>query len=145
MFAVAGEGDTIAHAPVGERLRMLALFSLPTATTALALRRERHALTRLIAEIAQTGGVAIELRVLQYGASRRALADALEEADGWDLLHFSGHGELGVLVLERDDGGADVIGTGDLLEFLAPARGRLKLATLSACWSAATTIAETRA
>lgn len=145
VFTVAGEGDSIAHARVGERLRMLALFSVPTAATALALRRERHALTRLIAEIAQTRGVAIELRVLQYGASRQALADALEEADGWDLVHFSGHGERGVLVLERDDGGADVIDTRDLLALLAPARGRLKLATLSACWSAAATIAETRA
>ncbi len=146
---VKGEGDGTApeteHEPVGERLRILALFSLPTQATALALRRERHALTRLISEIAQTRGAAIELRVLQYGASRSALKDALEEADGWDLIHFSGHGERGVLLLEQDDGSNDIITTTELLELLAPARGRLKLATLSACWSAAATIAETRA
>lgn len=145
VFTVTGEGEDIAPEPVGERLRMLALFSLPTQATALALRRERHALTRLISKIAQTRGAAIELRVLQYGASRQALADALEEAEGWDLIHFSGHGERGVLVLETDAGAADVIETRDLLALLAPARGRLKLATLSACLSAAATIAETRA
>lgn len=144
---VKGEGDGTAPEPetVGDRLRMLALFSLPTQATALALRRERHALTRLISEIAQTRGAAIELRVLQYGASRSALKDALEEADGWDLIHFSGHGERGVLLLEQDDGSNDIITTEALLDLLAPARGRLKFATLSACWSAAATIAETRA
>ncbi|SUS05528.1 conserved hypothetical protein [uncultured Defluviicoccus sp.] len=83
--------------------------------------------------------------MLQYGASRGALKDALEEADGWDLIHFSGHGERGVLLLEHDDGSNDIITTEALLDLLAPARGRLKLATLSACWSAAATIAETRA
>ncbi|MBX3516616.1 MAG: CHAT domain-containing protein [Rhodospirillales bacterium] len=145
VFTVTGEGGGIAPEPVGERLRMLALFSLPTQATALALRRERHALTRLISEIAQTRGAAIELRVLQYGASRSALKAALEEADGWDLIHFSGHGERSVLLLEQDDGSNDIITTEALLELLAPARGRLKLATLSACWSAAATIAETRA
>lgn len=145
VFTVAGEGDGIGHAPAEGRLRLLAVFSLPAPATALALRRERYALSRLIEQIAQTRAAAIELRVLQYGASRSALKAALEEAEGWDLIHFSGHGERGVLLLETDDGGADVIETKDLLTLLAPARGRLKLATLSACLSAAATIAETRA
>jgi hypothetical protein len=34
--------------PVGERLRMLAMFTLPTESTALGLRRERYELARLV-------------------------------------------------------------------------------------------------
>ena len=48
---------------VGDTLRMLAVFSLPTDASALGLRRERHALKRLITTIAQTQGKAIELRI----------------------------------------------------------------------------------
>jgi hypothetical protein len=36
----------LAKLPVGERLRMLAVFSLPEGAGALNLRRERHALTQ---------------------------------------------------------------------------------------------------
>ena len=41
---------------------MLAIFSLPTDVSALALRRERYELMRLINQIAQTHNLAIELR-----------------------------------------------------------------------------------
>jgi hypothetical protein len=43
-----GRAAPAEKARVGERLRMLAVFSLPTHTTALALRRERYKLTRLV-------------------------------------------------------------------------------------------------
>ena len=129
--------------PVGNMLRMLAVFSQPTDATALALRRERYELKRLIGRIVQTYGVAIELRVLQYGVTRDILRETLEEGEAWDVMHFSGHGLSANLVLEKSDGTADVIPSEHLERLLRPARGRLKLITLSACLSAAATIEET--
>src|SRR5271166_750274 len=74
--------------PIGERLRILALFSLPPAGSPLNLRRERQMLRALVRRLSMS---AIELRVLQYGVTRDSLRDVLQEEDGWDLLHFSGH------------------------------------------------------
>ncbi|TVZ98013.1 CHAT domain-containing protein [Streptomyces sp. BK340] len=125
--------------PVGEKLRMLAVFSLPEDTTALNLRRERYALARLVNDIAKTNGRAVELRVLQYGATRRRLEAALLEAEGWDVLHMSGHGLPAGLVLEDDTGRRDLIETDDLVDLIGAASDHLKLITLSACESAALT------
>ena len=103
---------------VGERLRMLAVFSLPEGTTALNLRRERYALARLVNDIAAVNDRAVELRVLQYGATRRRLEEALLEEAGWDILHVSGHGLPAGLVLEDETGRRDVIDTGELVELV---------------------------
>jgi len=92
VFAVGGEARGARKQPVERRLRMLAVFSLPSEGTALALRRERYALTRLVRRIASRYGRAIELEVLQYGVTRQRLAASLRDGRGWDLVHFSGHG-----------------------------------------------------
>jgi len=63
-------------------LRILAAFSLPVKLNPVNLRRERYALQRLVRELGQTRGAAVELRVLQYGATRDTLRAALEEAAG---------------------------------------------------------------
>jgi tetratricopeptide (TPR) repeat protein len=143
VFEVAGEAPPVRQRPVGDRLRLLAIFSLPTDVSALALRRERYQFTRLIQRIAQTHGLAIELRILQYGVTRDALQAVLEEGEGWDVIHFSGHGLPASLVLERPDGTRDLVTADDLEALLHPARGHLKLVTLSACLSAAATVEET--
>ncbi len=143
VFEVAGEQPPVRQQPIGNRLRLLAVFSLPTDASALALRRERYALKQLIERIRQTHDLAIELRVLQYGVTRQVLRAVLEEGDGWDLIHFSGHGLPGELALELPDGRADVIPSDQVVKLLRPARGRLKLVMLSACLSAAPTIEET--
>jgi len=127
-----------------EGLRILAIFSLPTDENPLNLRRERYELTKLVRNIAQTRGVALELRVIQYGATRAILQEALHDADGWDVIHFSGHGTAGVLVLEDERGKTDLISDSELQEMLLPARGRLQLLTLSACLSGAGTTASAR-
>jgi tetratricopeptide (TPR) repeat protein len=146
VFEVDGEALGAAKQPIGERLRMLAVFSLPTGGTALALRRERYSLTQLVRQIAGSYGRAIELHVLQYGVTRERLRDALRDGRGWDVVHFSGHGLVDGLVLERADGTADLVRTPDLVGLLRPARQRLKLVTLSSCLSAAgTTVAARRA
>jgi hypothetical protein len=122
---------------------MLAVFSLPTGVSALNLRQERYQLKETIRSIARTAGRAIHLRVLQYGVTREALKTILKEGEGWDLIHFSGHGLASQLVLEKPDGSQDRVDVPALIELLKPARGRLKWITLSACWSGAATVAET--
>ncbi|MDQ2882564.1 MAG: CHAT domain-containing protein [Actinomycetota bacterium] len=136
-------GASQAKAPVGAALRMLAVFSLPTATSALALRRERYELTRLVRRVAARSRRRVELEVAQYGVTRAKLADLAESGDGWDVLHLSGHGGVGQFLLERADGSPDPVSTAELIRLLRPLRSRVKLAVVSACESAAATIAET--
>jgi hypothetical protein len=128
--------------PVGDRLRMLAVFSLPEDAGALNLRRERHALARMIHHIAATQNKAVHLQVLQYGATRDRLEDLLLEGEGWDILHLSGHGLPAGLLLETDAGQPDLIITSELVDLLSAAADRLSLVTLSACESAALTAAD---
>jgi len=143
VFEITGEKPEINVVPVQERLRMLAVFSLPTDASSLSLRRERYQLMKLIRDLAQSYGFAIELRVLQYGTTRESLQEALEEGAGWDLIHFSGHGDKAMLILEKPDGSHDAVSSEELSELLSLACGRLKLVTLSACLSAAATVQET--
>jgi hypothetical protein len=118
-------------------LRVLAVFSVPTDVNPLNLRRERYELRKLLLTIARISGVAIEPRILQYGATRETLRDALQEAEGWDVIHLSCHGGKGSLLLETDQGETDEIDAEELRNLILPARDRLRLLTLSACWSGA--------
>ena len=142
IFEVPGETAAVKHVAVGERLRILAVFSLPVNADALNLRQERYELARTIRAIGQQGH-AIDLRVLQYGVTRDSLKEVLEEGKGWDVIHFSGHGLEAHLALEKPDGTVDLVPSNDLVKLLRPARGRLKWVTLSACLSAAATVEET--
>ncbi|MEZ0072486.1 CHAT domain-containing protein [Planotetraspora sp. GP83] len=137
-LGVPGNKDDVAGS-----LRILALFSMPARSSVLALRRERYELAKTVRTIAAKSRKAIELRVLQYGVTRERLAEAVEEYPGWDVLHVSGHGDIGVLLLEQADGEPDPVSTDELIELLAPARDRLKLAVLSACQSGAPQAAST--
>src|SRR5208282_3802275 len=98
------------------------LFSLPHGSAALNLRKERHELGRLMKELAASGRV-IELRTLQYGATREELAEAVADGDGWDVVHLSGHGRAGVFMLEKPDGSRDPVTGGELTELLSPLHG----------------------
>jgi CHAT domain len=129
--------------PIGDRLRLLALFSLPPAGSPLNLRRERQMLQTLVRRLIGGAGLAIKLRVLQYGVTRDSLRDALQEGDGWDIVHFSGHGLPGSLVLETPNGRPDLISSDDVAELLRQSGRRLKLVVLSSCLSAATSIQQT--
>jgi len=136
-------GDDIASGgtPVGERLRVLGLFSLPEGGQPLSLRRERQALVGLLTRIA---GRAADVRVLQYGVTRDRLRDVLEEDEGWDVIHISGHGAPGELLLETAAGLPDRVTAEELAGLLRLARERVKLVTVSACWSAALAVAQQR-
>jgi len=129
----------------GEALRVLGVFSLPRDATPLNLRQERYRLQRLMQRFVQMRGKAVQVRLLQYGATRQLLTDVLQEAPGWDVVHFSGHGQEGELILERPDGTADSIDAKDLARLLRPAGARLKLLTLSACYSGAADVRAARA
>lgn len=129
--------------PVGRRLRLLGLFSLPVDENALALRHERYALSRLVERVAAVRSRAVELRVMQYGVTRAQLRQVLEEEPGWDVVHFSGHGLPGGLVLERDDGTTDRVSSKDLVGLLRAGRRQVKLVLLSSCFSATAAAEET--
>ena len=105
--------------PVEGALRVLAVFSLPHGENPLNLHRERRELETLVERLAKTQGLAVVLHVLQYGATRETLEDALREGDGWDLIHLSGHGLEGEFVLEDAQGEPAAIKTDELP---APAR-----------------------
>ena len=97
----------------------------------------------MFGEIAGAGR-GVDVRVLQYGVTRDRLAEVLEEAEGWDVIHISGHGAPGELELETDEGAAVSVTAAQLAGMLDAARERVKLVTVSACWSAAMTLAEQR-
>ncbi|GIH91774.1 CHAT domain-containing protein [Planobispora siamensis] len=130
-------GGPEAKEPVGGRLRVLGLFSLPVGAGVLNLRRERHALATMFSEIGAVRGRAVELRVLQYGVTRERLTGILEDGEGWDVVHVCGHGTPGELLLEHPDGSPDPVPAADFVELLELTADRLKLVTVSACWSAA--------
>jgi tetratricopeptide (TPR) repeat protein len=141
VLAVAGARQR-QQAPVGKRLRMLGVFSLPVDASALNLRRERIGLAQLVQEIAATHSRAVELRVLQYGVTRERLREVMLEREGWDVVHISGHGLPAGLLLEREDGRHDLISSTDLVELLEPAAAQLKLVLMSSCESGALTAAQ---
>jgi tetratricopeptide (TPR) repeat protein len=143
VYDIVPDGAWRRKNPVGDVLRVLAVFSQPTRTSVLALRQERYALTQLMRRIAARERAAVELRVVQYGVTRERLAEIADSGNGWDVLHVAGHGGPGQFLLERADGSPDLVGVDGLIELLHPTRHRLKLAVVSACESAAETVAET--
>jgi hypothetical protein len=142
VYDIAPDAPPLRKAETGESLRVLAVFSQPTRSSLLALRRERYALGQLIRRL-RRGRAMVTLQVVQYGATRERLAEIAEDGDGWDVLHLSGHGAGGAFLLEKADGSPDLVPTDDLVALLHPVRRRIKLTVLSACESAANATAET--
>jgi hypothetical protein len=141
VFDVAREG--LARTPaVGESLRILALFSVPPAGSPLNLRDERKHLQSLVSRLAAQGR-AIELRTLQYGVTRKRLEQLLVEEEGWDIVHFAGHGTSGALLLERPDGAPDPVTPDAIACLLSASSARLKLVVLVACHSASASVGAT--
>jgi hypothetical protein len=78
VYAPAGIAGP-AKAEAADALRVLAVFSQPTRTSVLALRRERYELGRLIRRLATKRKRMVELMVVQYGVTReRELITALQ-------------------------------------------------------------------
>ena len=142
VFAASGPASGM-KTRVEKRLRVLAAFSLPRESSVLALRSERYHLARLVRQLRARSGRAIDFRVLQYGVTRQRLAAAMQEGEGWDVIHMSGHGLADGFLLEKADGSSDLIETTELAEVFEPARQRVKLVVLSSCQSGAATAAQT--
>lgn len=135
-FVHCGTDSAQSATATGNRLRVLGLFSVPDGERPLNLRGERETFSRLFQDLAHKYESAIDVRVLQYGVTRDRLRDLLARSGGWDLVHISGHGAPGELLLETEDGRPDRIAASELAELLEVARDRLKLVSVSACWSA---------
>lgn len=120
---------------VTDCLRVLGVFSLPADERPLHLRRERQNLVRVFDDIAATGR-AVELRVVQYGVTRKRLGAILAE-HAWDIVHLAGHGKPGSLALEGDNGSAEPVGAAELVKLLSGTTPPPKLVVISACHSAA--------
>ncbi|MGH3278069.1 MAG: CHAT domain-containing protein [Trebonia sp.] len=133
-----GRPGAVPEAPTSP-VRVLAAFAWPTGSSPIALRRERYELVECIRKIANRDGTAIELRVLQYGVTRQRLSEVISSGGGWDVVHLAGHGNRAGFALERPDGSLDFARTADLVNLLRPMLGRLKLAVLTSCNSAAET------
>jgi tetratricopeptide (TPR) repeat protein len=142
VYAPAGKAGP-AKAEAADALRVLAVFSQPTRTSVLALRRERYELGRLIRRLGAKRKRMVELTVVQYGVTRERLAEIASTGAGWDVLHLSGHGGPGAFVLEHADGSPDPVDVADLVDMLRPAKRRVKLAVVSVCESAAAVTAQT--
>ena len=117
VFEIQGETPQQAKQPVDERLRMLAVFSLPEGAAALDLRRERYELARLVRRIAKVNGgrsscACCSTASPASGCTRRS------GGRGWDVVHLSGHGLPGGLALEQPDGSDDLIPSAELAELL---------------------------
>lgn len=104
-------------------LRILAVFSVPEQTQPLGLRREGRNLQAEIERLAGSTARSIELRVLQYGATHASLRETLAAAEGWDVIHFSGHGGAGEIVLEDEQGGPQRLGEAELRSMLRSVGG----------------------
>lgn len=123
-------------------LRMLmAVPAVPNLNVQSEIDRVREALTR-----EGLGHEAIEVVVLdgrQASLSLQTLLDFLQEdAQGFDIFHFSGHGGTrdgrGILRFNDDNGGEQWIDAGTVARALKPytqprRRRRLRLALLNAC------------
>ncbi|WP_327035025.1 hypothetical protein [Micromonospora ureilytica] len=131
-FTVTAD-STPTKTPTATGVRLLAIFSLPTGTTALRLRSERQQLTQLIRQLERP----VELEIVQWGVTREVLADRMARDGGPDVLHLSGHGRQSRLLLEGPGGAPDEIDASSLVDLLRPGRGRLRLVFVSACESAA--------
>jgi hypothetical protein len=140
VFDVSGgavQGLSRAKVPIGERLRMLAVFSLPAEEPLLLLSQQRYELVRSIERVAASTGRSVSLVTVQHGVTRKRLGEILKQGEGWDVIHFSGHGLASRLLLEGADGHTDPVPTDELLQMLRFARSRLKLLVLSSCESGA--------
>lgn len=143
VYDIAADAPAARKAAPHKRLRILAVFSQSTQVSALALRRERVQLSRRIRQLAALEQAAVELQVVQYGATRERLAEIAADGDGWDVLHLSGHGTVGTFLLEAADGSPDRVPAAELVALLRPASQRVKLAVVSSCESAADATART--
>ncbi len=127
--------EAAARVAGGETLRVLLVFAEAPGSRPLAMRQERQELLDLFyREILPKKRVQVD--VLCHGVTRAVLREAITAANGYHILHWSGHGHHNLLELRRADGGPDRLSGEDLVALIEGAGGFIPhLVFLSACLS----------
>ena len=121
-------------------LRILGVVSSPRGLPALDVEKEQEQLSRALARPGAEGLVELHWAA---EATWAALQDLLLGGQ-WHVVHFIGHGDFdisrdeGVLALTREDGRADLVEAGRLVDLLHEARPMPRLVVLNSCSGAAT-------
>lgn len=118
-----------------EHLRVLLVFAEAPGSRPLAMRLEREQLLELFYdEVMPKRRVSVD--VLCHGVTREALREKVRDADGYHMVHWSGHGHHNLLELLGEDGQPDLLTGAGLVNLFAEAGGFIpQLVFLSACLS----------
>lgn len=118
-----------------ESLRVLFVFAESRDSPPLGARKERRELLRLFGkEIYPNRRVVAHF--LTHGVTRERLSAQIQENDGYQIVHWSGHGHRNLLELCKPGGEKDLLSGGELLNLFNDAGGFLpRLFFLSACHS----------
>ena len=121
----------------GETLRVLLVFAEAPGSRPLGMRQERQELLNLFyTEILPKTHAQID--VLCHGVTRAALTEQITAANGYHIVHWSGHGHLNLLELRGADGRQELISGEDLARLFNDAGGFMpQIVFLSACLSGA--------
>ena len=118
-------------------LKVLFVFAEAPGDRPLAMRLEREEIRTLFADsiLPQKN---VEIDILCHGVTRSALKEQVKGAEGYHVVHWSGHGQQNVLSLTGEDGGSQPITGEELAALFEEAGGFIpQLVFLSACLSGA--------
>lgn len=119
----------------GEGLRVLCVYAEALGSRPLATRLEREQLLDLFYDEVMPDH-RVEVEDLCHGVTRRTLEDAIREAGGFHVVHWSGHGHQNLLELAGEDSHPDRLTGEALVELFRAAGGFIpRLVFLSACLS----------
>lgn len=125
---------------VAPPLRILGIVSSPRGLPALDVEKEQEQLTRALDRPCGQGLIEVQWA---DQATWAVLQDLLLSGQ-WHVVHFIGHGDFdiardeGVLALTREDGRADLVEAGRLIDLLRQARPMPRLVVLNSCSGAVT-------
>lgn len=130
----AASGPPTAPA-ASESVRVLQVFAEPPGSRPLAMRQERESLRRLFEEHLMPRR-RVQVDVLCHGVTRAELEERVRRAQGYHIVHWSGHGHQNLLALWTPGGDPDPLTGEDLAQLLAQAGGFVpRLVFLNCCLS----------
>jgi NTP pyrophosphatase (non-canonical NTP hydrolase) len=134
-LAAGTEGQSLEESVVRMAIpkrRVLVVFANPKGTSELRLSQEDRAIRQAIERGKARDSVSLEIRhATTVDDLRRALLD-----DGYEVFHFSGHGDFGSLLFE-DEGGKELDSPLEAIEALIAHHPSIKCVILNACNSVA--------
>ena len=118
--------------PVGS---LLLVSASPATEAPLALTEERERLKAVVAQARAASAAPLKVGVLQYGVTVERLREVL--TSGWDVLHFSCHGQAGRLIVETAEGSSHPLSRDALVALLRASGVTPRLVGISSCSSGA--------